>query len=113
MYLRDAWGEHTNPAASWRWGSLETGTSQDALLMPCVAIRVVQGLLASVAGHCDDHTDGVLGGWVCCASCGRFALGLLRFGRLLALLICTTKKARATMAPRKAKTGMVWPTSWL
>lgn len=88
-------------------GSLETGTSQNVLLMPCVAIRVVQGLLAPVAGHCDDHTDGVLGGWVCCASCGRFALGRLRFGRLLALLICTTKKAKATMAPRKAKTGMV------
>lgn len=80
--------------------------------MSCVVTRVVQGLLTSVAGCCD-HTDGVLKGWACCVSCGRFALGLLLFGRLLALLICTTKKARATMAPRKAKTGMVWPTSWL
>lgn len=46
-------------------------------------------------------------------SWGRFTLGFLRFGLLLALLICTTKKARTTMAPRKANTGMVWPTSWL
>lgn len=59
------------------------------------------------------HTEGVFGGWTCCISCGRFTRGFRLFGLLFALLICTTKKARTTMAPRKAKTGMVWPTSWL
>lgn len=59
------------------------------------------------------HTEGVFGGWTCCISCGRFTRGFRLFGLLLALLICTTKNARTTMAPRKAKTGMVCPTSWL
>lgn len=59
------------------------------------------------------HTEGVFGGWTCCMSCGRFTRGFRLFGLLFALLICTTKNARTTMAPRKAKTGIVCPTSWL
>lgn len=59
------------------------------------------------------QTEGVFGGWTCCISCGRFTRGFRLFGLLFALLICTTKNARTTMAPRKAKTGIVCPTSWL
>lgn len=45
---------------------------------------------------------------VCCwRYVGRLTRGFLRFGLLLALVSCTTKKDRTTMAPRKAKTGMV------
>ncbi|TNN64192.1 hypothetical protein EYF80_025560 [Liparis tanakae] len=44
---------------------------------------------------------------------GRLMRGFLRLGLLLAFVSCTTKKDRTTIAPRKANTGMVWPTSWL
>lgn len=53
---------------------------------------------------------------VCCCCCryvGRLTRGLRRLGLFLALVSCTTKKDRTTMAPRKANMGMVWPTSWL
>lgn len=43
----------------------------------------------------------------CCRYVGLFTRGFLRLGLLLALVSWTTKKDRTTMAPRKAKTGMV------
>lgn len=51
---------------------------------------------------------------VCCwRYVGRLIRGFLRFGLLLALVSWTTKNDKTTIAPRKANTGMVWPTSWL
>lgn len=78
----------------------------------CIALESKQSKEV-IFGKADSHTEGVFGGWTCCISCGRFTRGFRLFGLLLALLICTTKNARTTMAPRKAKTGMVCPTSWL
>lgn len=49
----------------------------------------------------------------CCRYVGLFTLGFLRLGLLFALVSWTTKKDRTTIAPKKANTGMVWPTSWL
>lgn len=49
----------------------------------------------------------------CCRYVGLFTLGFLRLGLLFAFVSWTTKKDRTTIAPKKANTGMVWPTSWL